>query len=235
MYLFPHTSLFSCCIIEYVNYIYSDDFAAYESLSEQVIFSEITKDSDTCNITYAAKRRIPMTEDMFPADTCFELTAGATASFKITGSSNYVLLDKVNAFYPEAFLSSLYGGSTEGAFAERVCSIMEENCEEVWAENAYENQTECQASVDALPAADGIFVDGLSQGCRWLHSVFAVTNKDHCEHISTIPLEDVNGNIKCQNSAGNEITSVFSAAEISFFEETAMNEFGFDETMISAC
>lgn len=66
-----------------------------------------------------------MTEDMFPADTCYELLVGATASFSITGDSKYVAVDKVNAFYPEAFLSSFFGASKDGAYAERVCGIME--------------------------------------------------------------------------------------------------------------
>lgn len=110
----------------------------------------------------------------------------------------------MNSFFPEAFITSLFGGSYDGAFAERVCTIMEASCPTVWAENAYDNQTDCQASINVLPTTDGAFFDGRSQGCRWVHSAFATTNEDHCEHISTIPLEDVNGNIKCQSSAGND-------------------------------
>lgn len=56
-------------IKEYANFIYSDDFVAFEALSDLVLFSEITKESDKCNITYAVKRRIPMTGELFPADT----------------------------------------------------------------------------------------------------------------------------------------------------------------------
>lgn len=52
-------------IKEYVDFGYSDDFIAYESLSDQVLFSEMTEKSDVCNITYAAKRRIRMTDELF--------------------------------------------------------------------------------------------------------------------------------------------------------------------------
>lgn len=53
--------------------------------------------------------------------------------------------------------------------------------------------------------------------------------------ISTIPLEDVDGKIKCQSSANNQLTSIFSAGELLFYEETAVNEFDFDESLFSVC
>jgi len=56
-------------IREYVNFAYCDDFTGYDQLSDQVLFSEITKDSDTCNITYAVKRKASIGDLLFPPDT----------------------------------------------------------------------------------------------------------------------------------------------------------------------
>lgn len=161
---------------------------------------------------------------------------GSTARFTLTGDDKYILVEKVNGYYPEAFLSSFFGASNDGAYADRICSIMEENCGDVWKENEFADQAECKASVDAMPVAEGLVsVDGLSQGCRWLHSVFVKKNEDHCPHISTVPLQDINGKVKCQSSKQTQSTSVFSAAALNFFEETAVNEFELDESMSQIC
>lgn len=165
----------------------------------------------------------------------FDIAAGSTARFTLTGDSTFINIERVNVFFPEAYLSLLFNASKDGAYAERVCGIMEESCTDVWTENAFANQSECKASVEAMPKVEGSYFDGRSQGCRWVHSVLAATNKDHCEHISTLPLEDVNGKVKCQNTTQTPMTSVFSAAELHFYKETAMNKFDFDESMISIC
>merc|ERR1711865_1012826 len=56
--------------------------------------------------------------------------------------------------------------------------------------------------------------DGNSLSCRYLHTVFAATNTNHCAHISLIPAEDPKGNIKCQTSANTAPDEYFSQTEI---------------------
>lgn len=163
------------------------------------------------------------------------MTLAATTRFTITGESTYVAIEKVNLFNGEGYINALFSAFKSDAFAERMCTLMEETCTDVWTANEFADQAECQQSVEAMPAADGMYIDGLSQGCRWVHSVLVPSNTDHCEHISTIPLEDLNGNIKCQTSLQNPLSSMFSDVELDFIVDTAMNEFGFDESLYSTC
>lgn len=112
---------------------------------------------------------------------------------------------------------------------------MEEDCLDTWEQNAFANQSECKATVDLLPFTEEGYFSGPSQGCRWLHSVFVKENKDHCAHISSISLEDPNGKIKCQTTDLVKPESIFSSAELNFFKETSINEFGLDESMVTRC
>jgi len=222
-------------IKEYVEFVTSKDFKVYEALSDLVTFSEVTDESDACNITYVAKRRISMADYLFPDGVCYETSVGATARFTITGDETFIYVDLVNIFFPQAYFKSLSEDFLDGAIAERVCNIMEEKCVDTWDQNGFEDQSECKASVDALPFTEAGYFNGHSQSCRWLHSVFAEENENHCAHISTIPLEDPNGKIKCQESQFTRPDTLFSSAELSFFEETSMKRFGFDQSMVKAC
>jgi len=74
----------------------------------------------------------------------------------------------------------------------------------------------CLKRLSHLPLAEGEehWVDGKTQGCRYLHSVFALTNTYHCAHVSLIPAEDPKGNIKCQTSAYVSPKEFFTQTEI---------------------
>ena len=64
-----------------------------------------------------------------------------------------------------------------------------------------------------LPASEGPLshVDGNSQGCRALHSVFATLNPGlHCAHLSFDPMQDPNGQIKCQQTKQVKPTDLFA-------------------------
>ena len=68
------------------------------------------------------------------------------------------------------------------------------------------------------------YIDGKSQGCRFLHAVFAAENEAHCPHISLIPIKDINDKTVCQESALNPVLmgspgSPFTVAEKEFFED----------------
>eukprot|EP00594_Rhizosolenia_setigera_P017848 CAMPEP_0178957862 /NCGR_PEP_ID=MMETSP0789-20121207/11196_1 /TAXON_ID=3005 /ORGANISM="Rhizosolenia setigera, Strain CCMP 1694" /LENGTH=179 /DNA_ID=CAMNT_0020640251 /DNA_START=63 /DNA_END=602 /DNA_ORIENTATION=+ len=177
-----------------------------------------------------------MSADLYPENTCFETAVAFASRFKLTGDETFVTFEKINLFYFLSQLNNFFSSVKDGAVAERVCGIMEENCEDVWTENAFANQTECQATVDSMPKIEGEgYADGRTQGCRWLHSVFAKENERHCPHISTIPLEDSDGSIKCQESQAKIESDLFSEAELDFIYDISRNELGYVDSFNKSC
>jgi hypothetical protein len=93
---------------------------------------------------------------------------------------------------------------------------------------------ECLKKYHELPdlgypnSGDVAFVDGNSKGCRVLHSFFAANNKIHCPHISFEAEADINGQFKCNESAGTLLSDVFTEAEIGQILFVGQNVFGFD-------
>ena len=79
----------------------------------------------------------------------------------------------------------------------------------------------CLKKFNELPAFDSAngftYLDGNSKGCRNLHSSYALTNPDHCPHVSFKADEDVNGFVKCNESEGLLPTDLFSPATIGLF------------------
>lgn len=219
-----------------MDFIFSNDFEETVSLSRPYIYTgETTRESDVCDISYVEKRRFLMTDELFEPGTCYNLPLGFSTRFRITGDANFVAIEEVDVYGPEAFFSSFFTNVRDGAFAERTCTVLEENCPFVWEFNEFEDQEDCLDAMETLPITEGIYADGLSQGCRWIHSVFASENLSHCPHISFRPLNDHNGQKICQHSDFTTVESVFTAGELSFYEDTARNIFGFDERLIEEC
>ena len=63
-----------------------------------------------------------------------------------------------------------------------------------------------------------------------LHSFFASTNDVYCPHISSEAEEDINGFVKCNESAGRDPADLFTAAELYFFESVAPGILGLGES-----
>ena len=97
----------------------------------------------------------------------------------------------------------------------------------------------CLANYYALPD-NGVddpdfplaYIDGNSQGCRVLHSVFARTNPDHCPHISFEADEDVNGLVKCNKSKKTLPSDLFTQQQLGMFI-AASNMLGLGDTAIN--
>ena len=93
----------------------------------------------------------------------------------------------------------------------------------------------CVQDLAALPAVEepGKKFDGLSQGCRGLHAVFAETNpENHCAHISFTPVEDPKGRIKCQDSSseGVQPEDLFDEGDLNRFSQFCI-EHGLDPAL----
>ena len=90
----------------------------------------------------------------------------------------------------------------------------------------------CLRKYNALPAltysAEGIgYVDGDSRGCRVLHSEMASNNLDHCPHVTFEHEMDVNGYIKCSQSAFVPPDEPFTSEEVDFIMDVGVNQFGY--------
>ena len=79
----------------------------------------------------------------------------------------------------------------------------------------------CLEQFGELPAstdANGItYVDGNSKSCRILHSSFVALNDRHCPHVTFEPEVDMNGFVKCNESAYMLPTDIFSQETLDKF------------------
>jgi hypothetical protein len=104
------------------------------------------------------------------------------------------------------------------------------------APSAMEN---CLAKYNALPSYGTddpdfplAYLDGNTQGCRVIHSVFARTNSDHCPHISFEADEDINGLVKCNESKKVLPSDLFTQQQLGMFM-VASNMLGLGDTAIN--
>lgn len=224
-------------IREYASFFTSQtqDFEVYEDFGDMVLFyDQITSNSDTCKLSFAVERKLEFTEELFNAKTCWTLTGAATTYFDIDTDDSFVTIHRINIWAPPNF--NQVAEAKPEAFPPRICGIMQEHCPSVWEENAYTDLNDCEQKLDELNTADGVSFDGNTLACRWLHSAFIEGgNTFHCPHISQVAIPDDNGNIKCQESSNITNADLFSSEELGFFEDAAMNTFGYDESMYEQC
>jgi len=105
-----------------------------------------------------------------------------------------------------------------------LCNLIRTKCPEVWALNneSYTDEEGCVTHQANTPIYDKneVFI-GRSGSCRIFHMGFASNNPRHCAHLSTIPLADPNGAVKCQDEeyAGPQYyppSNFFSDEEVEF-------------------
>ena len=170
-------------------------------------------------------------------DTFFKMSAPAVPGLEGV-LANYIqiqykidghYISHVEVFFPPAFLDFYFGSAlnTNGV-REYVCEVMRDSCPATWGANGYDSTgfARCVDDLESLSMSDPPpYVDGKSQGCRFLHAVFAAEDEKHCPHISFEPAVDVDGKEKCQASALSPAVSMgspgspFTNAERIFFED----------------
>lgn len=141
---------------------------------------------------------------------------------KIHYSAEPFKVSKIYVYYSQEYQDHLFRTflDTE-AVRDDVCNWMEKSCEEVYNFNNLTQQS-CRQEWDALPISEeGFRIDGNSKGCRIVHAAMAALNKKHCPHISFLPIEDINGKVKCQTSGMRGPLDVFTQWELDKFRETA--------------
>jgi hypothetical protein len=170
-------------------------------------------------------------------DTYFKMSAPAVPGLE-GELANYIqiqykidghYISHVEVFFPLAFLDFYFGSAlnTDGV-RKYVCEVMRDSCPATWEANGYDSTgfARCVDDLESLSMSDPPpYVDGKSQGCRFLHAVFAAEDEMHCPHISFVPAVDVDGKEKCQTSAENPALvmgapgSPFTDADKFFFED----------------
>ncbi|CAB9501020.1 expressed unknown protein [Seminavis robusta] len=174
----------------------------------------------------------------------YEFLPGAARGGKMNATLMSLIEYDAIENYMKNFILYLPPAWMDGIFAQYagtdrtrdfVCRTMRDSCPDVWEANeevfsqatvamegraADQDLIPCKSLLRDMPHVEGanLYVDGDSQGCRALHSVYASTNSDHCPHMSFVPIKDVNGKIKCQESAGLSTSDYFTQEDLDKFD-----------------
>ena len=133
-------------------------------------------------------------------------------------------VSRINVFYTDDFLRIFFDLFLNSADTRQfVCGVANGVCTSTLNITTNASNLTCNEQLLTLPSTEGLhYFDGKSRGCRALHAVFAATNPvDHCAHLSYTPLEDPNGNVKCQSSKGTLPSSLFTERELQMFKDFA--------------
>lgn len=222
-------------IAEYVDFVHSDYFNTFRQNDKpKFFFGGMKWNSDKCDLTMIAKKQVDLNTNYYDAG-CLEISAGSGFTFDITGDDTFITIKDMSLFFPNGYISDFAGRIYPESLASFVCNSLQYYCDEEWQSNAFSSQESCKKDFLELDISEGdaLWVDGNTRGCRMVHATYAISNSNHCPHISLAPIEDHKGKIKCQTSAGMKVTDEFTDAQLSFFKDSATGDFGFDETMRS--
>jgi len=142
-------------------------------------------------------------------------------------------ISRVNVYYSPKFLELMFGDILSSENTRRYI------CQEVIGgvcSDIVDATDDCEGNLALLPGVEGPLshFEGNSQGCRALHSVFALTNLNHCPHVSFSPMEDPNGKIKCQTSQLLDPSELFTEEDFAEYRDFA-NEVGIDPDLGHNC
>jgi len=152
-------------------------------------------------------------------------------SMSLTFDMNANKITDIYAYVPKGVIHTWFDQTFTDSGVERLCTITSDSCADVFEQNGITSVEECKERMQSLDMVTGDnYFDGESFACRLAHGIMAEHNPDHCPHISFLPMEDKDGTIKCQESAGNLPTDVLSASKIANFE-TFMVRHGIDPTV----
>ena len=158
-----------------------------------------------------------------------DFIAGQKIQFQVRGSAEDEILIKTNYLYlPKQFPFILLLRAIPENIVPFFCNfIFLSNCAPTWAvkgDPGASTPEECIASFTALPPVEpsrdfqNVVIDSNSQGCRLLHGSFAITNDFHCPHISFLPMDDDNGESKCQTTRGRLMEDYFTQDDFDYFD-----------------
>lgn len=187
-----------------------------------------------CDVTFGYVVQTSINPSVTSYTGLIEVLVGYRLQYPMPTDPKLLELHQTALFYPNDFmkrgLSDVYDLPKA---VNRVCTIMQNNCTDVFQANGYHTLEDCTEELALLPrrveTPDGVmYDDGNSTGCRILHSFLARENAVHCPHISYAPMEDVNGKTKCSESAYLDAKDYFSEASFEGLERIK-EKYGFDD------
>lgn len=182
-----------------------------------------------CSATIAERRHMKFNSDYTDnQEVCFAALSGAVINYQMTGTGT-IEVKTIDTYFPDDFIKESQIVLDTEATAEFVCDVHLKckHAKKLKSKSSKSSQgmKKCLKKFNKLPAFDNAngftYLDGNSKGCRNLHSSFALTNPDHCPHVSLKAEKDVNGFVKCNESEGLLPTDLFSAETIGMFGAAA--------------
>ena len=187
---------------------------AVDTLSTSPPSVSVDDETGICKFTINAIASIRFNED---------LTDGGQFNF---GSIQNVFfstvsgkISKIDIYVSEEWVKDYFKTTNKPA---ETCTVLTGSaCGDFNKNNENLTPKQCKKQLKKLKLTEGkpSYVDGNTQGCRTLHSMLALTNSDHCPHLSFQPVEDINGKVKCQKSAKISPTNLFDVDEIAGLEK----------------
>ena len=209
-------------IEEFASFLYAGASPYYaccnEVITEKSLF--LRYNDGQCEFLNLFERTFePVPNTTAPSSMPFQYVGGTKLYFdfqeRYITRTNLIFTDDLLRLANDAILNS---ANTR----QYVCGVMNGVCANTLDITANESNLTCEEQLATLPTAENkYYTDGNSQGCRTIHAAFAATNPDHCAHLSFAPLEDPNGNIKCQTTKGTQVTSLFTEREIQMYKDFA--------------
>ena len=129
-------------------------------------------------------------------------------------------VSSADVYMAREFTDMFFGLTHSDRTFRYLCELMASDCPEVYSINGNPTLDECTATMASLPPAlESGRLDGNTTGCRVIHGSFVPHSDKHCPHISFLPVEDSNGNVKCQKSLGIQVEDLFDADDIQRFQD----------------
>jgi len=128
-------------------------------------------------------------------------------------------IPRIDIYFTPESMVALFSQLQKNNGAKFVCNVLTgPSCQDtdIPELNEHLSKKRCIKKLLKLELVEGEnnYFDSNTQGCRYLHSVFAANNPVHCAHLSFIPAEDPNKKIKCQTSANMQPSDLFSEEDI---------------------
>ena len=114
-----------------------------------------------------------------------------------------MMVHGVKAWFPPEAIMAVGLLRSSPAAAQYTCEVIRSSCPQVWTLNSehYSDMSGCIEHQINTPILDKHHAWlGRSRACRILHVGFASKNPKHCAHVSTVPMADPTGAIKCQDA-----------------------------------
>jgi len=203
-------------IKEYIKFVdeeYSPVFEFQTILEEENVFLGYNRENDQCQ--FLAKYYVHGKLNSSTTGSDFEYHN--VAFIKLSFSFSERIISRANVFYYEQFLLNFLQVALSDLSRDAVCETASSVCSGI-----IDPILNCPDELADLEVHTEGYVDGNSQGCRLVHSVFAQENPEqHCAHIAIDATVDPSGQIKCQKSSFTLPSDLFTDEEFKLFDEFA--------------